>query len=326
VNAIAAFVTAMRRPGVRRLLVLVAFGFLLWALASQWRELQTATRAAARELELDWRWIALASGIVLATHALLVQSWRMLLAGWGGRLRYGRAVQIWTIANLGKWIPGKIWQVGAMGMMAADDGISGVAAAGAALLGTLLNIGAGFGITVITGASGLDKIRPGLTPVAMVLSVLFLLGVVGLPLLLPRLLDRFARWRGLPAGTQQLSHGAIWTATAINGASWVCYGLAFACFARGVTPSVSGDPSAFIAVYTASYLVGYLALFAPGGLGVRELALVALLVGTGVAGKGDAAILSVTSRVWITVLEVMPGLVSLLLLTPPQRAALRRSR
>lgn len=313
-----------RRPLVRLALLVMAFGFLAWGLSRQWGELQAEMATSARTLAIDWPCILLGSVIVLATHAMLVQSWRMLLSGWGGRLGYGRAVQIWTIANLGKWIPGKVWQVGAMGMMARDAGVSGIAAAGAALLGTLLNIGAGLGITAMTGARALDAIQPGLQRVAIICAVLFAVGVVALPFVLPALLDRFARWRRLPLADQHLSHTAVWTATAINALSWVGYSAAFWCFAKGVTPNVSGDPSAFIAVYTASYLIGYLILISPGGLGFRETALVALLVALGMAGKGDAAILALSSRVWISVLEILPGVVSLLLLSPRQRAALRR--
>jgi uncharacterized membrane protein YbhN (UPF0104 family) len=279
---------------------------------------------AAHDLTLDWKWLVLASAIVLATYAMLIQSWRMLLAEWGGHLRYGEAVQIWTIANLGKWIPGKVWQVGALSMMAADAGVSGVAAAGAALLGTALNIGAGLGIAAITSAGGLDAIKPGLRQVAVVLALLFVVGVGALPFVLPTLLDRFARWRGIPLSDRRLSHRTIWVATAINAASWVAYGAAFACFTRGLLPSVSGNPSTFVAVYTASYVLGYLVLFSPGGLGIREAAMIALLVAFGMAGKGDAAILSVASRVWLLVLEVLPGVACLLLLSPLKRAALRR--
>ncbi len=306
-------------------MLLVAFTSLGWAFADQWRELQRSMATASHDVVLDWRWIALASVIVLATYALLVQSWRMLLAEWGGQLRYSQAVQIWTISNLGKWIPGKIWQVSAMSLMARDAGVSGVGAAGAAILGTVLNIGAGFGVAAFTAADGLDALKPGLRRIALALTVVFILGVAALPRVLPLLLARFAKWRGVAIDHQALSHRTVWTATAINTASWLLYGLAFACFSRGVTPGVSGDPTAFIAVYTASYLLGYLVLFSPGGLGFRETALVALMVALGMSSIGDAAILSVASRVWILVLEVLPGLVSLFLLSPLQRTALRRS-
>lgn len=311
----------LRHPGVRAVLLTITFAYIAWALAGQWSEM----RASAASLSVDWRWIALATGIVLLTYAALIQSWRLLLAGWGGVLPYGSAVRIWTIANLGRWIPGKVWSVGALGVLAAEEGVSGTAAAGAALLGTALNIGAGFAVVVLCGAGGLDALGAGMETIARILAVLFGVGVVALPWILPPLLDRLARWRGLSPVDSHVGARTLWLATAINMVSWIGYGLAFAAFARGVTPAVSSNPAVFIAVFSASYLIGYLVLFSPGGLGFREVALVALLVAFGAASKGDAVILSVTSRVWLTILEVLPGVISLLVLSPAQRAGLRRT-
>lgn len=311
--------SAMRRPAVRWTLLALTFGFIIWALVEQWAEV----RNVAVTLRIAWGWVAAASLVVLATYAMLVQSWRMLLGGWGGQLGYPAAVRIWTIANLGRYIPGKVWSIGALGVLASREGVSGVAAAGAAILGTLLNIGAGFAVAVITGAGALDEWYPGLRIIALIGAISFMLGVAVLPAILPRVLDRFASWRGLPLAEQHLTAPTVWVATLANAASWVGYGLAFTLFARGVTPQISSNPVTFIAVFSASYLIGYLVLFAPGGLGFREVALSGLLVGMGAAGQGEAAILGVTSRVWLTVLEVVPGLVGLILLTPTQREALR---
>lgn len=311
----------LHHPALKRLLLLLTGVFIAWALHGQW----TAMRVAARELQVEWRWIAAASAAVLSVYALLIQSWRLLLRGWGGELAYLSAVRIWTIANLGRWIPGKVWSVGALSVLAAREGVSGAAAAGAAVLGTLLNIGAGFGVAVIMGAEGLDTVYPGFRMGALVATAAFIAGVWALPQLLPPVLAWFAVKRGAPVGTRQLSAGTLWAAAAMNALSWIGYGLAFALFARGVTPRISSDPALFIAVFTASYLIGYLVLFSPGGLGFREAALTVFLVGVGAAGQGDAVILGVTSRVWLTVLEVLPGLVSLLFLPASQRAALQRA-
>ena len=156
-------------------------------------------------------------------------------------------------------------------------------------------------------------------------TAFFVVGVLALPRLLPPVLAWFSAKRGVPVADKQLSARTLWASAAMNAASWLGYGVAFALFARGVTPRISGDPALFIAVFTASYLVGFLVLFSPGGLGFREAALTLFLVGVGAAGQGDAVILGVTSRVWLTVLEVVPGLVSLLSLPASQRAALPRA-
>ena len=308
-------------PAIKVVVLLLTGIFIAWALHGQW----TAMRASARELRVEWRWIAAASATVLAVYGVLIQSWRLLLRGWGGELAYPVAVRIWTIANLGRWIPGKVWSVGALSVLAAREGVSGGAAAGAAVLGTLLNIGAGFAVAVIMGAKGLDAVYPGFRTGALVATAIFVGGVLALPRVLPPVLAWLATKRGTPPATRQLSAKTLWAAAAMNAVSWLGYGLAFALFSRGVTPRISGDPALFIAVFTASYLIGYLVLFSPGGLGFREAALTVFLVGVGAAGQGDAVILGVTSRVWLTVLEVLPGLISLLFLPASQRAALPRA-
>lgn len=300
-------------------LLLVTLGFIGWSFASQW----DAMVLAVDQVEVRWGWILAASLMVLSTYALLIQGWRLLLAGWGTTIPFPNATRIWTIANLGRWLPGKVWSIGALGVLAADEGVSGLAAVGAAILGTTLNIGAGFAVMVLTGAEGLDVIAPGLRTTTMVLAAAFVAGVVALPWFLPAILDRLARWRGLTMPPQRLSARTLWLAAGINMLSWVGYGVAFALFAHGVTPHMAGNPVLFIAVFAASYLIGFLALFSPGGLGVREYALVALLVGLGAAGHGDALVLSATSRVWFTVLEIVPGLISLRWLPPSRRASLR---
>jgi len=310
------------RSAVKGMLLLLTGAFIAWALHGQWADM----RASARDIQVAWRWIMVASVIVLAVYAMLIQSWRLLLRDWGGELAFMPAVRIWTIANLGRWLPGKVWSVGALSVLAAREGVSGTAAAGAAVLGTLLNIGAGFAVAVISGADRLDSVYQGFRIAALTATAVFVAGALALPVILPPVLRWFALKRGMPVASRQLTSTTLWGATAINVVSWLGYGLAFALFARGVTPQITGEPALFIAAYAASYLIGFLAIFSPGGLGVREAALGVILVGLGAAGQGDAVILGVTSRLWLTVLEVLPGLVCLLILPASQRAVLRGTK
>jgi glycosyltransferase 2 family protein len=86
------------------------------------------------------------------------------------------------------------------------------------------------------------------------------------------------------------------------------------------SPAATGNASAYIAVYTGSYLAGYLALFAPGGVGVREAVLVLAMPRFQLASAADAAVIAITSRLWLTVLEIVPGV---LLLRRPTAGAAR---
>lgn len=315
-------ITGSRRlwTAIQAVLLVATLVWVARALSRQWGDV----RAVAAATDVRWGWVILASLIVLATYAMLIQSWRMLLAGWGGQLHYGAAVRIWTIANLGRYVPGKLWSVGALGLLANRQGVSGVTAAAAAILGTLLNVGAGFGILALSGARALGAFDPWLQLVSWTISAVFVVGTILLPSLLPPVLRRIARWRGQPPMDTHLPSGTLWAATAINAVSWVCYGLAFAAFARGVAPQVLGSLPLFIVIWTASYLTGYLFLFAPGGIGVREVVMTGGLVSLGLAGSADATWIALSSRAWLTVCELLPGLTALLLTPLAARAVADR--
>jgi uncharacterized membrane protein YbhN (UPF0104 family) len=67
----------------------------------------------------------------------------------------------------------------------------------------------------------------------------------------------------------------------------------------------------YIAVYTGAYIVGFITPIAPAGLGVREGLLIKGLTLFGLMSGSDATIVAFTSRLWLTLLEVAPGLVAL---------------
>ncbi|MGH7593543.1 MAG: UPF0104 family protein, partial [Gemmatimonadales bacterium] len=68
--------------------------------------------------------------------------------------------------------------------------------------------------------------------------------------------------------------------------------------------------------FTTSYVIGYLALFLPAGIGVREAIMVALLKDS--IGIGPAAAIAVASRITLTVNEVGAALPFLLFRRKPR--------
>jgi uncharacterized membrane protein YbhN (UPF0104 family) len=93
--------------------------------------------------------------------------------------------------------------------------------------------------------------------------------------------------------------------------------------ARGVLPDVSLSLPQAVGVFTCSYLVGFIALFAPGGLGPRESVFLLMLAGD--IGLKPAAGLAVASRLLLTGTEVLPAVPLFLrrksALTSPERDA-----
>jgi glycosyltransferase 2 family protein len=297
------------------LIAAVVIAFAARELARQWQDVAPALRG----LRLDWVRV-LASGIlVIATYLILVEAWRATLRVWSESLPFGASARIWFVSNLGKYVPGKVWQIAAMGAMAQKSGVSAAAAIGSSLLVNLVSIIAGFAVIALTAAGKVGEAVGSRSPYAngraelLVIAIAVLGGaaLILAPIAVPRLATVAARVSGRSIAIPRVPPRAIWIATASTIASWLLYGVAFSLFAHGVSPRATGNASSYIAVYTGSYLAGYLALFAPGGVGVREAVLVLAMPRFHLASAADAAVIAITSRLWLTVLEILPGLLLL---------------
>ena len=254
-----------------------------------------------------WWWIALSGALFLAAHAVLVQTWRTVLGSWDATLPFWTAARIWSVSSLGRYLPGKIWQIGAMGAMARDVGVSPVAASGSAVLGTLVNLVAGFAVALIGGRALLE--RSSGESGARAAALLVVVATASL-LLAPVVLPRVTPWLGRRMGRSvdlRVPTRAVVAALAGNVIAWLLYGAAFRLFVIGLLGSAAGGYADYLAAYTISYLVGYLALFAPAGIGAREGAMVTVLVYAGLATRPESALVALASRVWLTLLEVVPG-------------------
>ncbi|HEU4631179.1 MAG TPA: lysylphosphatidylglycerol synthase domain-containing protein [Gemmatimonadaceae bacterium] len=295
--------------------VVAVFGYGGHVIADYWRQ----TRGQADLLRLRAGPLLLATALVLATYALLIQLWRVVLDRWGERLSFLDATRIWSVSNLGRFVPGRVAQIGTMAYLARQREVSAVAATGSALLNTLINIAAGIVVALVAGGRFLEREYPGAQPIAVAMVGAAAVGLLILPWLLPRLASAAARLLRRPLERPvTIPASAIWITAAGNLGAWILYGVAFRLFTHGVRGVAPGETAGYVAAYSVSYILGYIVVFAPGGLGVREGALATAMVGLGLANAAEAALVAIASRLWLTVLEVLPGLVFLAL------AALRR--
>ncbi|HET6577959.1 MAG TPA: lysylphosphatidylglycerol synthase domain-containing protein [Gemmatimonadales bacterium] len=289
----------MRRHWVRVVLGLVGLAIVAFAARSLVRNWE-----ALRSQPLDWRvepgWLVLSALVVWTMYVVLILAWRGVLAGWGQRLDGWTAGGIWTVSSLGKYLPGKVWAVAGMALLAQRAGVPPWAATGSAVVMQGLAIGTGAAVAGLTGREAIEAAHPG---ARAVLALLVAGSVAGVALLLwppflrrlLRLLAPDAEARGAPAAA------GIGFGIAANLLAWMGYGLALWLLARGLLPAAGLDPLLAVAVFTASYLAGFLALFAPGGLGVREALFILMLQGP--LGIGAATALAVASRVLLTITE-----------------------
>ena len=289
-----------------------------------WRVVQLALAAivivlVVRKLAAEWgavqlaldearpNWLALvASGvIVLATYAILIETWRVLLRGWQHEIPFIDAARIWTTSNLGKYLPGKVWSITALVVMTRVYGVSATEGATASVLVTLVNTIVGFVVAIVAGAA-LLRLPPW--------SVYLIAAIAGAVLLSPSALPRLGALLGRVLKRdivlRPLAHRVLVTAAALTAIAWVMYGVAFWLFTMGVLGNAPGAVRDYVAVFASSYLLGFVAIFSPAGVGVRESAMGFALRRAGFA-IGPAYLLVVASRLWLTALEVIPPLIFL---------------
>jgi uncharacterized membrane protein YbhN (UPF0104 family) len=273
---------------------------MVWrALARNWSEFRSL------HVTVGFRagWLALAAGAVFLTYAIQILSWRGLLAGWGQRLRYGAAARIWLLVNLARYVPGKVWGLAGMVLLSQRAGVEPWAASASAVAALALVVGTAVAVVAAAVPAAASPLPLGVAALAAAAPIAALAW------------ERPARWlanlAGLGSEFRPLPARALAASGSLTLVAWITYGLAFWLLALGLgLPATLSLPTA-VGVFALGYVAGLLTFFAPGGVGVRELALIGLLTPT--LGSGGAVTLSVGSRVFLTLMEAAAAAVVLVL-------------
>lgn len=283
--------------------------FLLRALRLSWADLRT----------LDWsRWgpsplpLTLSVALLLGTFLYLVALWARLLERLGaGRLPFGRAVQIFFLALLARYVPGKVWQLAGLTYLASRQGLAPAPTAAAAVLSQAFSLGA----AVLFGSAYLGVGPTGSWLGAAAVAAAAVLGAL-LLFSHPRAQRAAFRWLGAGTNASAAGAGAAGAAASavgpaftlkwlgLHALAWAGYAASFCLLWAAFRPLPAANLWLAAAAFPAAYVLGYAAFFAPAGLGVREGALAALTAP--VLGPADATALAVLARIWMTGAELLP--------------------
>lgn len=252
-----------------------------------------------------------ALGCVLAGLYASMLSWRAILADLGSSLPLRAAVRVFFLGQLGKYVPGSLWQVIAQMELGRDYAVSRARTATAGAL--VLVVGLTSGLVVATALSPLSGLH------GRGRLVFFLLPVL-LAFLHPRLLNATLD-RGLavlrqPALERQLSWSGLLRGLGWFLVSWVCFGVQVWVLARGM--GTGGVELLLLATgaFAVAWVFGFLVLFAPAGAGAREAALVLAL--SPALSRASGTLVALISRLVLTVGDVLWGLLAAAL-HPPRR-------
>ncbi|MAF27224.1 MAG: hypothetical protein CME07_05095 [Gemmatimonadetes bacterium] len=280
---------------VRILGVGFALGILAATVVSAWGDL------ASESVSFDPIRAALAVLLLAAIYLGTVEAWRALMRLLGITLDYRDVIRLWSYSNLGRYLPGKVWTVVGVVVLAGDLGVPpGVATAHAFLgVGFMIGTGALVGLLLVPESVTSFGLAGMLIPVVALSSIL--------PILLPGLLP--AALRSLPrsfgcARIPTPRRRAVAVQVGRFALIWLLQGAGFLLLASSMGEVSLADFPRFAGAFALAYVVGLLAVFAPGGIGVRE-AVLGMLLGSFGGGDLPVHLLAVASRLWAIAAELL---------------------
>jgi len=255
------------KPALKFILVGSIFYFLFRSLYANWsgfEKLETQFRIA----------YVLASFIgVMAAWAMSAWCWGRVLNAFGYRVLYADVFIIYFRANLGKYLPGKIWQIVGSAYFAANKGIPEGVAITTSLVGQAYSVLSGVSLFAASLLFGLVRVGDDISVLFKwtALPVLLALLIIAVK---PSLAQPFLNWGMKLIKRQQVSiHLPIVRALELFFlylVCWLIFGFSLWLFANALTPAELKLYIPLSAINAAAVAIGFLAIFAPGGLGVRE--------------------------------------------------------
>ncbi|HTU06133.1 MAG TPA: lysylphosphatidylglycerol synthase transmembrane domain-containing protein [Trebonia sp.] len=279
----------LRSKTVRWGFVAAALAFGGYAIAVQWHQI---TRALGQLSPLA---IAGAVVCVLVAQFGTLRVWQRLLAGLGSPLPVTAAARVLFIGQLGKYVPGSVWPVLAQMELGTVHQVPRHRSASASVLAMLASLLTGLLVAAVTlpltGHAG--SYRWAYAAVPLLLACLH-------PRVLRWGMDRLLRLARQPALEHPLSGPVLARALGWALFAWVFNGLQI-----WLLVPVHSGMALLLSVggYAFAWSVGFLVVFAPGGLGVRELVLVTTL--TPLVGTGTATAVALVSRVATTASDLI---------------------
>ena len=276
---------------------------LLVLVARQWEQIPKGT------LRPNWCLVAVSFLLFRVAAFCSCLLWRAVLGAVGGHISIVQAYVVRTLAQLGRYIPGKVMVVAARAYLCAREGVSLRVATMSAVYDHALFIVSAAVVVCIWLASGARVLPSSYRWVCGGLTV------VGLASLHPRIvtmaLRLISRVVRRDLDVQPLRYRTMLWLGAGYGAAWGVYGLAFYAFLRAFQPLPLGMVLDCTGILAVGLVAGLVFLIAPSGLGVRE-GLVTVLLSAYIPLEVAAAI-ALALRVLMTAGELLSVGVALVL-------------
>ncbi|GAB4156490.1 MAG: lysylphosphatidylglycerol synthase transmembrane domain-containing protein [Planctomycetaceae bacterium] len=269
-----------------------------------------------REVSFHFGWLGLAMVVYLLSWIPSAWYWQRLLLAMGQSAHFKNILPAYYCGHLGKYIPGKAVVLVIRAGMLKNCGHPASVSAITATFETLLMMGTGLAVglalfPITEWPPGIaDWISPGwLMPFVVIVGVLVALPIIS------ALLTRFAiimtpKTIASPGNEKPailISKRLIFTGLGVFLVSWILLGLSLGLTLQGVSgePFDVGHWPIWTGAVSLATAIGFAAVFAPGGVGVREGLLIEILRIQPGIGERQAVVASVLLRLIWLVAEIL---------------------
>lgn len=281
---------------LRAALLALVLAFCGYGLFAEWPQVRTALG------RLEWSSVAGAALAAMAGSGCLMLAWRAVLADLGSRLPIPTAIQTMFVAQLAKYVPGAVWAFAAQVELGHDHQVPRRRGATA----VIVSLAVALAVALLIAAATLPWTSSGEARHlwwAMALIPVILIGLW--PPLLGRILDRaLILARRQPLERRPSARGLA-TALGWTTLGWLLMGLQLWLLVRDVTGRGTHVLLLALGANALAWAAGVLIVVFPGGVGPRELVLVATLAP--VMPRGVALATALVSRVVLTASDLAWG-------------------
>ncbi|MEE9456807.1 MAG: lysylphosphatidylglycerol synthase domain-containing protein [bacterium] len=280
------------------ILVAAAVFFVGKVLVDNWPDVRAGWRPPRAGL------LVAAALALLGSYLYLYKVSLVVLRRVGNRLSFRAGLRPFFYSLLGRYVPGRV--AVALGKIYLYEK-RGVPRSAAALAVTYENVFAAVGGVAVALALAAALLTGAFSWTAFGLAAAGALALV--MLIQPAVLQRLLAWplkkMRLGVISAEMLIGRRWSAAfALAYAAYcISLGVFFAFFAAAFVPLGAAAAAQVGAAYVAAAVLGYVAVFAPSGLGVREGLLIIML--QRYMPPGDAAFLAVASRIVAVAAELL---------------------
>ena len=264
-------------------------------------------------VEIHSTWIGLSVVLAFSGTAVTSLVLRAIYGRLGHRLRLRRAVGLFTIPKLGKYVPGKVMAlIGHVGMARAFGvplAVSGSAVG--ILMGLSLTSMIALGILLVL-LQPIQAFSADLLRLSISGGVLLLLIVCLHPSIYFRLVNWGLRMIKRPPIQADLSLATM--AKLFLGSSFnsILFTLGFVALVLALVDTPPSALPTLAGAFCLANVAGFLAFFAPAGVGVRE-GILMVMIGQ-VLPPPQTALIVVAARVWQTAMDLLTAGVGMILL------------